>query len=201
VASATAPVHAFAGLEGPIREELSRPGQLAVGLGLIAVPGPDRELPLRLEWWQVDAGSDRLLALDPDLRPSSVGFYDYASADWFDVPRRTGRRHVVGPYVDVHGTGRYLLTLTAPVTAADGFLGVSGADIPVSRFENHVLHELGSLDNAFVLVSDENRVVLSTVPQWPTGSLLVGSPDDPDAGELLPHLPWRLRVLPRPGSF
>jgi hypothetical protein len=192
---------AFADLEEAIREELTAPGQLAVGLGLIVVPAPDRQLPLRLEWWQVDSGSDQLVALDADLRPNSVGFYDYASADWFDVPRRTGRRHVVGPYVDVHGTGRYLLTLTAPVAVAGGFLGVVGADVPVSRFENHVLRTLGPLDNAFVIVNGENRVVLSTVPQWPTGSLLAGAPGSRDDGEFLPHLPWRLRVLPRHDSF
>jgi hypothetical protein len=201
-ANAAAPSEGtFAALEQPIRTALTSAGQLAVGLGLIVAPGPNRELPFRLEWWQVDTGSAELVALDPDLRPNSVGFYDYASADWFDVPRRTGRRHVVGPHVDVHGTGRYLLTMTAPVSVAGGFLGVSGADVPVSRFESHVLRELGPLANAFVIVNDEDRVVLSTVPQWPTGSLLAGAPGSRDAGEFLPHLPWRLRVLPRHDSF
>ncbi len=80
-------------------------------------------------------------------RPAS-GFYDYTATDWFDVPRRTGLRHVVGPYVDVHGTGRYLLTLTGPVLAAGEFLGVVGADVPVSRFETHLLEVLGAVDGA-----------------------------------------------------
>jgi hypothetical protein len=110
-------------LDDDVRELLRAPGQLAVGLGSGRRPTTGRELPLRLEWWQVDPDGGALRTLEPDLKPSSLGYYDYTATEWFDVPRRTGRRHLVGPYVDVHGTGRYLLTLTEPVLVDGEFVG------------------------------------------------------------------------------
>ena len=175
-----------------VRELLGSAGQLAVGLGLVVAPGPQRELQLR--WWQTDPATGRLVALHPDLRPASLGFYDYTAADWFEVPRRTGARHVVGPYVDVHGTGQYLLTFTEPVIADGQFLGVVGADVPVSRFESHLLRELGAVDVPFVLLDEEGRVVLSTSPRWLVGAL-TGPPEEPAApGAPIAGAPWRLHL-------
>ncbi len=176
------------------------PGQLAVGLGLVVAPR--EQLPLRLEWWQVDPGGSRPHALEPDLRPTSLGYYDYTAAEWFDVPRRTGRRHVVGPYVDVHGTGRYLLTLTEPVVVDGVFAGVAGADVSVRRFEAHLLQALGRSPGAFVLVNGEDRVVLSTAPRWRVGELVAEGVAPAGAGVGIEGTPWRLvpvadsRVLP-----
>jgi hypothetical protein len=183
----------FPGLEGPVWALLQSPGQLAIGLGAVVAPQPDVRLPLRLQWWQMDPSSHLVLALDPDLKPSSVGFYDYAAAPWFDVPRRTGERHVVGPYVDVHGTGRYLLTLTLPLIVDGQFLGVAGADVLVSRFETYVLRDLGPLRRPFLLLNEEGRVVLSTSAQWLTGSLF------PTKGvrhqmSRVPGTPWQLHL-------
>jgi hypothetical protein len=186
---------AAADLEPRVRELLTAPGQIAVGLGVIVAPRPADDFRLRLHWWQCDPQTDRLVALHPDLRPASLGFYDYTSADWFAVPRRTGRRHVMGPYVDVHGTGRYLLTLTEPVVAAGEFLGVVGADVPVSRFESHLLRELGSVAQPFLLLNDDDRVVLSSTPHRLVGDL-VAAGDRPGDGSPLPGVPWR--VLPAP---
>ena len=178
-----------------VRELLGSAGQLAVGLGLVVAPGPQRELQLR--WWQTDPATGRLVALHPDLRPASLGFYDYTAADWFDVPRRTGTRHVVGPYVDVHGTGQYLLTFTEPVFADGQFLGVVGADVPVSRFESHLLREMGAVDVPFVLLDGEGRVVLSTSPRWLVGAL-AGPPEGPAApGSPIAGAPWRLHLTVR----
>ncbi|MGY1672625.1 cache domain-containing protein [Geodermatophilus sp. SYSU D00710] len=173
-----------------VRDLLHEPGQLAVGLGLVVAPRPERGLPLRLEWWQADPDGGRLRSLEPDLRPTSLGYYDYTAAAWFDVPRRTGRRHVVGPYVDVHGTGRYLLTLTEPVVVDGEFAGVAGADVPVGRFESHLLQRLGP-GAPFLLLNDEDRVVLSTAPRWLVGALV--SPAAVAAGPVtaVPGVPWR----------
>ena len=183
------------------RELLHEPGQLAVGLGLVVAPRPQEGLPLRLEWWQVDPENGSVRTLEPDLRPASTGYYDYTATEWFDVPRCTGRRHVVGPYVDVHGTGRYLLTLTAPVLAGREFVGVAGADVPVRRFETHLLRALGELPAPFVLLNDEGRVVLSTAPRLLVGSLLPPEADGPREGgpeeaTSVPGVPWRLRLVP-----
>jgi methyl-accepting chemotaxis protein-like sensor len=150
---------------------------------------PRLELPLRLEWWQVDPAGGRLRTLEPDLRPTSLGYYDYTAAEWFDVPRRTGLRHVVGPYVDVHGTGRYLLTLTEPVVVDGEFVGVVGADVPVRRFETHLLQVLGRLPDPFVLVNGEDRVVLSTAPRCLVGELLTPGPA---RAVDIAGTPWRL---------
>jgi hypothetical protein len=171
---------------------LHEPEQVAVGLGLVVAPRPEEGLPLRLEWWQADPGDGSLRTLEPDLRPTSLGYYDYTAAGWFDVPRRTGRRHVVGPYVDVHGTGRYLLTLTEPVVAGARFVGVAGADVPVRRFETHLLRALAPLPAPFVLLNDEGRVVLSTAPRFLVGSLLPPDAGAPDEGTPVAGVPWRL---------
>jgi hypothetical protein len=179
-----------AALEERARDLLAAPGQLAVGLGLVAAPRPDRDL--RLLWWQAEPDGGRVAALRPDLRPSSLDFYDYTTTDWFDVPRRSGQRHVVGPYVDVHGTGRYLLTLTAPVLADGAVLGVVGADVPLNRFENHLLRALGPGVEAAVVLNDERRVVLSTSPRWLVGDLLDAPPPAPGGAAEVPGVPWRL---------
>ncbi len=178
-----------AALEQRARALLAAPGQFAVGLGLIVAPRTGNGFRRRLHWWQVDPAAERLVALDPDLRSSSLGFYDYTAADWFAVPLRTGRRHVVGPYVDVHGTGRYVLTLTEPVVSDGEFLGVGGADLPVPRFESHLLRVLASVDAPFVVVNDEDRVVLSTSPRAMVGDRLSA---DSGPAAAVPDVPWRV---------
>lgn len=176
-----------------IQELLQEPGRIVTGLGMIMAPDALADQPLRLEWWQLEPGRDLPVALKVDLNPSSLGFYDYATAEWFDIPRRSGRRHIVGPYVDVHGTGRYVLTFTMPVEADGAFLGVVGADVPAARLEARLLPELGR-DPEMVVLDAEDRVVLSTSRQWLAGTLMPVRPDDePVVSRVLPGLPWRLR--------
>ena len=186
-------------LDDSVAQLLWPPQQLAVGLGLVGAPRPD--LPLRFQWWQAEPEVAQLRALVPDLRPDSLGYYDYTAAEWFAVPRRTGRRHVVGPFVDVHGTGRYLLTATEPVVVDGEFRGVVGADVPVSRFETHLLSVLGPLEHAFLLCNDGGRVVLSTSARWLVGDLVGPDGDLPESGVDVPGLPWRLFVLDRVESL
>lgn len=172
---------------------MRRPDEVAVGLGVILEPGLLGHPYLRLEWWQWVAGKDDPARLEVDLRPDSLDFYDYAATEWFAVPRRTRRRHVVGPYVDVHGTDRYLLTLTMPVEADGEFLGVAGADLPITRFEALVLGRLGT-GAAGVVVNDDGRVAFSTSSRWVIGSLCRG--EMPAASRPLPGLPWRVYEVP-----
>ena len=179
-----------------VQELLRAPGQLAIGLGLVVAPRPEEGLPLRLEWWQVEPDGGELHTLEPDLRPNSLGYYDYTTAEWYAVPRRTGRRHAFGPHVDVHGTGRYVLTMTEPVVAGSGFVGVAGADVPVRRFETHLLRALGARPAPFVLLNDEGRVVLSTVPRFVVGSLRPTDARVPQEGAPVPGGPWRLLHVP-----
>ena len=189
-------------LDDGVRKLLLAPGQLAVGLGLVPAPKPEPTSPVRLEWWQVDPRSGAVGSLEPDLRPASMGYYDYTAAEWFDVPRRSGARHVVGPYVDVHGTGRYLLTFTEPGVVDAEFLGVAGADVPVSRFEGRLLQTLGRTSAPFLLVNDEDRIVLSTSSRCLVGSLLRDG-TGPGPVARIPGVPWRLALVegktPLPG--
>jgi hypothetical protein len=162
----------------------------AVGMGVIVAPGLLPGQALRLEWWQAAPELPAPTRLEVDLSADSFDYYDYAAAEWFVVPRQTGRRHVVGPYVDVHGTDRYLLTLTEPVLAGGVFLGVAGADVPVSRFEQLVLRGLADLPVELVVVNAEDRVVVSTSARWLAGELLA-VPAGARPVELA-GLPWRL---------
>jgi len=182
-------------LDDDVRDLLLEGGQLAVGLGLVVAPRPERDLPVRLDWWQIDSEAGRSRSLEPDLRPTSLGYYDYTTAEWFDVPRRTGHRHVVGPYVDVHGTGRYLLTFTEPVLVDGEFAGVAGADVPVRRFERHLVGALGRQPQPFVLLNDEDRVVLSTAPRWLVGARPPSDAVPPAPDSRIPGVPWRLLLV------
>ena len=182
-------------LRDPVLGRLGREHQAAIGMGVVVAPGLLADRELRIEWWQYGtrapgAGRGEPTFLEVDLNPASVGFYDYATAEWFVGPRRTGRRHVVGPYVDVHGTDRYLLTLTVPVVADGAFLGVAGADLPVARFEALVLRELGDLAADVVVVNPEDRVVLSTSARWLAGSRAVFT--DADTARTLAEPRWRV---------
>ena len=168
---------------------LRRPEQLAVGAGVILEPDLLPYQPLRLEWWQLLDGN--LVPLNADLNRECLGFYDYAGADWFSVPRRTGRPHVLGPYVDVHGTQHYTLTLTLPVQVGDTFVGVAGADVPLQRFEARVLSLVAPADD-FVLTNAEHRVVLSTSAGTPPGSLFPPS----ERSRALDPLGWGVHLPP-----
>jgi hypothetical protein len=186
-------------MRGTLVDLLRRKREIAVGMGVIVAPGFLADQPLRLEWWQCEPERGAPRRLEVDLNPHSVGFYDYAAAEWFVVPRRTGHRHVVGPYVDVHGTDRYLLTLTVPVAAEGEFVGVAGADVPVARFETLVLRELGNLAADVVVINPEDRVVLSTSARWLAGSLAApGALHDAERVRTvtLADPPWRVVVFP-----
>ncbi len=167
---------------------------IVVGMGMIVAPGLPGHTRRRVLWWQDQGGRGAPVALQVDLNPQSLGFYDYGSADWFSIPRRSGDRHIDGPYVDAHGTDRYLLTFTVPVRAGSRFLGVVGADVPVSRFEAHLLRSWGALDRSVILVNAENRVVVSHSAHAPVGDLMPPGIASVSVPLDLPGVPWRLEL-------
>ena len=85
----------IAGLRDGVLELLAEQRDLVVGMGLIVTPGllPDEQR--RLEWWQYVPGHREPAALRVDLNPDSMGFYEYESADWFAIPRSSGRRRTL----------------------------------------------------------------------------------------------------------
>lgn len=170
---------------------LSAARDVVAGAGVIVAPGVLADRARWLEWWQAPPEHDPIF-LDVDLDPDSLDFYDYTAADWFAVPERTRRRHVVGPYVDFGGTDTYMLTLTTPVVVDGAFLGVVGADVRASRFEALLLGVLAACPTEVTLVNGEGRVVAANSPRRPAGSLL----HEPGmVAEPLPGLPWTLLLV------
>ena len=112
------------------------------------------------------------LPLTVDLDTGNIGSYDYPLAPWFDVPYRTGRRVVVGPYVDYAGTDEYILTFAAPISSDAGFFGVAAADIRTNDFERAMLPTLNSEGPATVLVNATGRVLASNTPAIIVGSMV-----------------------------
>lgn len=176
---------------------------IVVGMGLIVAAGLLPNERRRLEWWQYAPGREHPSALQVDLNSESLGFYDCDNAEWFSVPRRTGRRHIVGPYVDAHGTDRYLLTFTAPVHADGTFLGVVGADVPVSRFERYLLGAWGRVGDAgpdVLIANSQDRVVVSNCTRALSGDLLAVEALPASTARLdLRDVPWHL-LSPGAGS-
>jgi hypothetical protein len=159
-----------------IRAHLSSHPRLA-GTGVIAAPGVLADQPRWLEWWRrPPASTGDPLPLTVDLDTGNVGSYDYPLAPWFDVPNRTGRRVVVGPYVDYAGTDEYILTFAAPIASEAGFFGVAAADIRANDLERAMLPTLNSEGPATVLVNASGRVLASNTPTTIVGSMIHPGP-------------------------
>ncbi|WP_051080169.1 cache domain-containing protein [Demetria terragena] len=186
------PRSALAPLRDLVATRLGEKGAIQLGLGVVVAPEAVEDAELFLEWWQHDGG-DKPRRLEFDLNRSSMGFYDYLSAEWFVNVRRTGQPGIAGPYVDVHGTDRYVFTMSAPIEAEGRFVGVAGGDLAVTKLEQLVLSELAGDVAEFVVLSDEDRVVLSTSGKWLVGSLMKRVPPKAQVRRL-PDVPWRVAV-------
>jgi len=67
--------------------------------------------------------------------------------------------------------------------------------VSVRRFETHLLQVLGRLPAPFLLLNDEDRVVLSTAPRWLVGGLLPPGAGPSEPGTAVPGVPWRLHLV------
>jgi hypothetical protein len=157
---------------------LSVDGALVIGAGFVAVPGFLRDAEWHLAWWLGHANTFGLGSADPTIRrlvaeenPASDSFRDYTTLEWWRVPTTTGARHITGPYVDYLCTDDYTLTLTVPAYNGARLIGVVGADLYVNDVERALLAHLRGLEPA-TIVNASGRVVASTDPHRPTGSLL-----------------------------
>ena len=74
-----------------------------------------------------------------------------------------------------------------------------GADVPVSRFETHLLRLVGPLRHSFVLLAVDGRVVLSTAPRWLVGDLVPVGDAPPGPARAVPGVPWQLHVVSEQG--
>lgn len=156
--------------------QLGRADALVVGSGLIADPGLIAAAPWHLAWWTATADR-RIEPLRVVSDPADDGFRDYTVLEWWAVPRRTGRRHVTGPYVDYLCTDAYTLTFTVPVHRPDASMAaVVGSDVYVARAERFLLPALRACGRPATVVNAAGRIVVSTFPAHVTGSLVRALP-------------------------
>ena len=158
---------------------LSRDGALMIGAGFVAAPGFLDDTEWHLAWWLGHANKFGVGSADPALRrleaeedPTSESFRDYTTLEWWRVPASTGARHITGPYVDYLCTDDYTLTLTMPVVHAGAMIGVVGADLYVNDVERTLLPPVRAIGGTATLINASRRVVVSTDPHRPTGSIL-----------------------------
>jgi len=156
-------------------QHLARHGRLFDGTGVVIEPGILTDQDRYLEWWR--APGPRRLSLDLD--PGSETFYDYTQMEWFAVPRDIGQRVACGPWVDYSGADRYVVTFARPVLDARGrFVGVAGADVPLTGLEEAVMPALRSAPADLALVNGRGRVVASSSAAVPPGTLLRSIAED-----------------------
>jgi hypothetical protein len=156
--------------------QLRRDDELVIGSGLVAAPDLIADAPWHLAWWTTDA-SRRVEPLRVVSDPAQDGFRDYTVLEWWAVPRRTGQRHITGPYVDYLCTDAYTLTFTVPVHRPDGSMAaVVGSDVYVARAERFLLPALRACGRPATVVNPSGRVVVSTYPGHATGALIRTTP-------------------------
>jgi hypothetical protein len=173
------------GIEDRVTGLLRRAGDRLVGAGFVAEPGVLRDVEHWLEWWTATGppARRRVRRLVVQSDPVADDFRDYTTLPWFRVPRRTGERHLTGPYVDYLCTDEYTLTFTAPVEHLGRFVGVVGADVEVRWVEDQLSGELLATGLPTTVVSSSGRVLTSTVGSLTTGDLVREFPAWWDAGE------------------
>lgn len=176
--------------------DILRGDGMLVGAGVVMEPGLLSDVDRWLEWRQLDLeGRPRPLLLDVDT--SSEDPYDYPQMEWFRIPRDEGRRMVGGPYFDYRGADRFALTFAVPVVVEGTFVGMAGADVPLSQLESELLPVLRRIPSRAALVNHEGRVVTANTPTFATGERL-----RPDAEThevpVVADLSWRLLVKVQP---
>ncbi|MBO4254548.1 cache domain-containing protein [Streptomyces griseorubiginosus] len=160
----------LAALRPTIQALLREQGDRFNGTGVVMAPDALTDAVFHLEWWQRTADqSSRPLRLNLD--PHSESFYDYTLKPWFVIPREEGHGTVMGPYVDLHCAGLYILTFTRPLTVRGEFVGVVGADIPVAAFEQLVIPSLKHLGGEAVVITNEGQVLAANTPTWAVGEM------------------------------
>ncbi|MBX3098570.1 MAG: PDC sensor domain-containing protein [Salinibacterium sp.] len=164
--------------ESLVLASLSAENALTIGAGFVARPGFLVDSEYHLAWWLGHSNTFGVGSADPILRrlvaeedPSSEQFRDYTTLEWWRVPAATGARHITGPYVDYLCTDDYTLTLTVPVRYRESLIGVVGTDLYVNDIERVLLPHVRAIGGPATVINASGRVVVSTDPHRPTGSL------------------------------
>ena len=124
-----------------------------------------------LEWWHRGSQNSYEELVLP-VEPGAPDCYDYYTMEWFVAAVRHQRRFASGPKIDLPCADVYIITFTYPVIADGVVLGVSAADVALSRFESKVRPPLQRLPAPAVLMNSERRVITSNDPAWTAGEKL-----------------------------
>ncbi|WP_010205845.1 hypothetical protein [Salinibacterium sp. PAMC 21357] len=164
---------------------LERPDSALIGAGFIGDAGDDSGGSLHFAWWIGPIDANPLLAettqstrLDVTERRYADYVSDFSALEWYRMPQSMKQTHVTGPYVDYLCTCDYILTITAPVfvdadrTGVEEMFGVVGADVFVRNFERAVMPSLLAIPADAAVLNESGRVVVSTDPGLPVGSVL-----------------------------
>jgi methyl-accepting chemotaxis protein len=193
-------------LDGLLRVNLERFRGTLCGVTLTLAPGRVADRRLWMHWWTMP-GPKQLV---PDLDPASPGYYDYTTADWFQIPMHSGRELLSDPYFDEGGADAWIVTASVPVSDGHGALGVTTADIDLAAVSRLCGPPLQRLRGAAALISRAGVVVTSNdVGRMPVGATLapelcgwVAAVEEshatgPDGARLsrLPTLDWLLLEL------
>lgn len=110
-----------------------------------------------LAWWQ---GPDRrpLASSTFGVGPGAV---DLRRLEWYRVPELTGKRSIVGPFVDYLCSNEVTITSSLPVFLDGAFAGVLCLDVLLSEFEDLMYRRLTS-DQRVTVYNDNRRIVVST---------------------------------------
>lgn len=146
------------------------------GMGFIAEPATVPGHQFWMDWWR--RGPQGVL---PDaqhvLDPDRDDFYDYASRDYFALPRADGRRWVEGPYVDFGGVDDYVLTFSRPAYAEGRFIGVAAADVLIADLERQLAPWLVMSRSPRMIINNERRVIMSNVATLIVGDVVPSTSD------------------------
>jgi hypothetical protein len=174
--------------------ELQRHGDMFNGAGVVVADGVLADRPRYLEWWRPDKDGGPAQKLSLDLNPHSEYFYDYTTMEWFAVARDRGIRWVYGPYLDYTGVDLYVCTFAVPVISGRGvFLGIAGADVPVSCLDAALLPTFTAANGALALANAEGRVIVANHADHVTGSKI--RKGAVSSSHPVPATPWSLVPL------
>ncbi|ACU54907.1 conserved hypothetical protein [Acidimicrobium ferrooxidans DSM 10331] len=166
-----------------VRRELSRPGSIVLGAGVIRAGGRADSL---WWWWRRGTVTSELLVA---LEPTSLTFYDVEHQPWFLEPLQSGTLNLVGPYLDRSGTNLMVVTVSRPAPGAPA--GIVGADLSLDAIFRLLVATPAGRQLPWVLENLEGRVIASADPAITVGERDVGPWRIQRA---CPMLPWRVVV-------
>ncbi len=159
----------LAELQGTVRRLLAEADVHINGAGFVVAPDVLADARLHLEWWREGVKPGHVIPLKVNLDEGGDTFYDYPNMPWFHKPQAEGVGHVIGPYVDIMGIDMYICTFSLPIVYDDRFLGIAGADVPLSNIEAVVTRHLVEQDRPLILVNDDMRIIASSSSSYVVG--------------------------------